>query len=324
MARSLAGFQGHANRRGRSFALANGSIRRLRGSAGCVPCTVDDRADSFGTLVPRQPQLIEPAAARVLCRRIGRPGRFAGAVPNGAKQAILGAGARKQRGNRGARRKAGSQGDQRSLFQGLAGPASRTADPVACAAIGFDGSLARRRASATCLRSAVLIEIAIVGHATVSVLLVVFRVFLGRLPDAPSAIFPARSFKGSRARNNAIAAITPVAATGRLRTASTAFSAMSAPFSLAPCQAFDAKVPGLMRACSRCAVSISRARVRSVSILAARTSGGSRVTGLSSSARRHTRRVRLQRLRTAGRLRSRPPAARSRWRAPSQRRLPKQ
>ena len=58
-----------------------------------------------------------------------------------------------------------------------------------------------------------------------------------RFSPTPPTIFPARSISGSRARNMAIAATTPVAASGRARTASTASSARSAPFSFAPCQA---------------------------------------------------------------------------------------
>src|SRR6188472_2205959 len=97
--------------------------------------------------------------------------------------------------------------------------------------------------------------IAILGHAAFSVDLVRVLGFgfgfgwilLGTLRFTPLATFPARSISGSRARNKAIAATTPVAATGRLRTASTAPSARSAPLSFASCQAFDASVPGLSR-----------------------------------------------------------------------------
>ena len=80
-----------------------------------------------------------------------------------------------------------------------------------------------------------------------------------------------------------------VAASGRLRTASTAFSARLAPLSLAPSQAFWASVPGLIRSWSRCAVVISRERARSASKRAATMSGVSRVTAPPAPFRRRSR-----------------------------------
>src|SRR6185312_15335649 len=80
-------------------------------------------------------------------------------------------------------------------------------------------------------------------------------------PFAPSTRRPARSIKGSRARNMVIAATTPVAAS----------------------------VPGLSLACSSWAVPISRERRRSTSPLAAAISGLS-VTARASLVRLPTRR----------------------------------
>ena len=163
-----------------------------------------------------------------------------------AQQPGLARGARQQSGHQRAGGEPAGKRDQRRLVDRVGRPAAGSGDAVAGAVIGLDralrGALAAGRRLSWRSCGLALSVIRLSPCLAVASSLALCGACALRLACTPSASLPARSISGSRARNRASAATTPLAMAGRAATASTASSARSAPFSLAPSQASWASV----------------------------------------------------------------------------------
>src|SRR6185437_7598139 len=265
-------------RLGSSAFVARGIDCSARRGLGCVRQAVDQVPDRFLALGPVQPHLVEPLRAGVACGVERRARAVLHPPGRGTDEPGLGLGAGEQGSDQRPGGDAPGKRQQRRL-------AERIGRAPAGALISLYRPLARGRVIST----GGTIAGRVIDHCVVLVSSCLALAVLRPFRFSPTSL-PARSISGSRARNIVTAATTPVAAKGRARTASTVFSARSAPFSFAPCQVLRASVLGLSRSCSSCAVAMTRARLCSASARAEMISGVS-FTGRASSGCSRTNRA---------------------------------
>src|SRR5207253_2935168 len=187
---------------------------------------IEQVADGFLALRAADPELVEPLRAGIAGGDKGGASAVLDPPRRRPDEPRLGIGAREQDGNQRARRKAAGKREERRLAERVGGAA-------ASVLIGADRALAR---GAQCFASAIIVRFCHWLSPCPSVSCPALRAArdLRFSPTLPASL-PARSINGSRARNMVTAATTPVTVSGRDRTASTASSARSAPFSFAPC-----------------------------------------------------------------------------------------